>query len=123
MTQDLLAIELRNYPDAVKLRTKVKVLGGGKFEVPGSTGQTYRVELDGVDTGPRALFTVALKCDCLDHVMRGAVCKHAGACIMTLLPERQRSKVVEASRPADSASKKGSSMEAAVRPVCRDVRR
>ena len=54
--------------------------GNDVFEVPSQAGPTsYKVVVALLGSTPACLKAAVQSCGCLDHIDRGAICKHAGA--------------------------------------------
>ena len=54
--------------------------GNAVFEVPSQAGPTsYKVVVALLGSAPACLKAAVQSCGCLDHIDRGAICKHAGA--------------------------------------------
>ena len=57
--------------------------GYAVFEVPSQTGATkYQVVVALLGPTPACLTTAVRSCNCVDHIERGAICKHAGAVLL-----------------------------------------
>jgi hypothetical protein len=111
-----LAKHVRNLEGALAIARAGGILLEGEigsfniFRVPGTTEAYYPVTLQIAGNFPlergRDLTFIVVRCTCLDHVKRGAICKHAGAVLETL---RLASEELVARQIMDTAARSSAS--------------